>query len=189
MITTREFLPLYTGSTPNSNSSNFSIYRAKSNSFTFLRILAMEHGSLPRTQVSADNGSDDENSKGRPRPCCTCKDTRAARDDCFLRYGDEAGQKCSDLIKAHVECMRSFGFKIWVRIPIHSISPMMYSSSQGVMDLSFIMACGWELGDFSGVKDRFFAISLPLVVTIRLDLKKSSLAAVVFRRRFDAILE
>ncbi|PWN40618.1 cytochrome C oxidase copper chaperone [Ceraceosorus guamensis] len=52
------------------------------------------------------------------KPCCACPDTKAARDDCFLRYGHsveehgEQARKCEDLVSQHRACMAQLGFKI-----------------------------------------------------------------------------
>jgi Cytochrome C oxidase copper chaperone (COX17). len=41
-------------------------------------------------------------------PCCVCKETKAARDQCILNNGEE---KCFDFIQAHKACLRSEGFE------------------------------------------------------------------------------
>ncbi|WFD24655.1 hypothetical protein MEQU1_003358 [Malassezia equina] len=52
------------------------------------------------------------------RPCCACPETKAARDDCFLKFGHnveehgESARKCEELVKKHRECMASLGFQI-----------------------------------------------------------------------------
>lgn len=48
----------------------------------------------------------------KPRPCCVCVETRTARDECFLKNSEDAEKRCKDLIKMHIECMRSYGFNI-----------------------------------------------------------------------------
>lgn len=50
----------------------------------------------------------DEN--GKPlKPCCACPDTRLARDQCIMMYGED---NCIDYIKAHKDCLRKLGFNI-----------------------------------------------------------------------------
>lgn len=50
--------------------------------------------------------------------CCACPETKAARDDCFLKFGHsveehgESARKCEELVKKHRECMASLGFKV-----------------------------------------------------------------------------
>ena len=45
--------------------------------------------------------------------CCACPETKAKRDDCFLRSTpEEAEVKCKDLLEAHKACMRGYGFKV-----------------------------------------------------------------------------
>ncbi|AXA50625.1 cytochrome c oxidase subunit 17 [Malassezia restricta] len=52
------------------------------------------------------------------KPCCACPETKAARDDCFLRFGHsveehgESARKCEELVKRHRACMASLGFNI-----------------------------------------------------------------------------
>ncbi|THV08032.1 hypothetical protein K435DRAFT_709321 [Dendrothele bispora CBS 962.96] len=46
------------------------------------------------------------------KPCCACPQTKSVRDDCFLKYGPEADEKCKELVQNHLACMRGLGFKI-----------------------------------------------------------------------------
>ncbi|KAI0668386.1 cytochrome C oxidase copper chaperone-domain-containing protein, partial [Trametes maxima] len=47
------------------------------------------------------------------KPCCACPETKAARDDCFLKTDTAvADEKCRELVQRHVACMRSLGFKL-----------------------------------------------------------------------------
>ena len=43
------------------------------------------------------------------KPCCACPETKKARDECMIRFGEEL---CHQLIEAHKECMKSYGFII-----------------------------------------------------------------------------
>ncbi|KAI8637245.1 cytochrome c oxidase copper chaperone [Parasitella parasitica] len=48
--------------------------------------------------------------EGKPlKPCCACPETKKSRDACVMEKGEE---NCKDLIKAHLACMRSLGFKV-----------------------------------------------------------------------------
>ena len=40
-------------------------------------------------------------------PCCVCKETRQARDDCLQTRSEE---ECSGFIRAHFDCLKTFGF-------------------------------------------------------------------------------
>ena len=51
--------------------------------------------------------SDDVEKK---RPCCVCKETRAARDLCFAEK--DGFEECYKEIQLHKECMAKEGFKI-----------------------------------------------------------------------------
>ena len=45
--------------------------------------------------------------------CCACPETKAVRDDCFLKNAPEvADEKCRAVVEAHKACMRSYGFKV-----------------------------------------------------------------------------
>ncbi|KAF8061677.1 cytochrome C oxidase copper chaperone-domain-containing protein [Lyophyllum atratum] len=47
------------------------------------------------------------------KPCCACPQTKSARDDCFLKFDpSEADEKCKDVVRSHLACMRGLGFKI-----------------------------------------------------------------------------
>ncbi|OJD22681.1 hypothetical protein ACJ73_05970 [Blastomyces percursus] len=50
----------------------------------------------------------------KPKPCCVCKDEKAARDDCMLfsKSDDPAEQECRPLVEQYKSCMAGFGFKI-----------------------------------------------------------------------------
>lgn len=41
--------------------------------------------------------------------CCSCPDTKALRDDCVVRNGEE---ECADVIEKHKICLRKEGFTI-----------------------------------------------------------------------------
>ncbi|KDQ18611.1 hypothetical protein BOTBODRAFT_63510 [Botryobasidium botryosum FD-172 SS1] len=47
------------------------------------------------------------------KPCCACPETKAARDDCFLKNdASTADQACRDLVQKHIACMRGYGFNV-----------------------------------------------------------------------------
>lgn len=43
--------------------------------------------------------------------CCSCPETKAARDACTIQYGPEA-KECQELIEAHKKCLREEGFNV-----------------------------------------------------------------------------
>ena len=51
----------------------------------------------------------DSATKKELKICCACPETKKARDECILFYGEES---CEKLIEAHKECLRSHGFNI-----------------------------------------------------------------------------
>ncbi|VDK85197.1 unnamed protein product [Litomosoides sigmodontis] len=48
----------------------------------------------------------------KPKPCCACPETKKARDECMILFGEE---RCGELIEAHKRCMRQYGYE--VKIP------------------------------------------------------------------------
>ena len=47
--------------------------------------------------------------KSGKKICCSCPDTKKARDACTLEHGPDS-DKCKDLIEAHKACLREEGF-------------------------------------------------------------------------------
>ena len=47
--------------------------------------------------------------KSGKKICCSCPDTKKARDECVVSKGEE---QCADLIEAHKVCLRNEGFKV-----------------------------------------------------------------------------
>ncbi|CAM9236242.1 unnamed protein product [Pylaiella littoralis] len=47
--------------------------------------------------------------KSGKKICCSCPDTKAARDDCVITHGED---DCKEFIEAHKACLRSEGFDI-----------------------------------------------------------------------------
>jgi cytochrome c oxidase assembly protein subunit 17 len=49
--------------------------------------------------------------KSGKKICCSCPETKEARDKCVLMNGEEHAD-CLKLIEAHKECLRSEGFDV-----------------------------------------------------------------------------
>mmetsp|Transcript_3890 Transcript_3890/g.5144 ORF Transcript_3890/g.5144 Transcript_3890/m.5144 type:complete len:81 (+) Transcript_3890:83-325(+) len=47
--------------------------------------------------------------KSGKKICCSCPDTKKARDECIVTQGEEA---CAELISAHKACLRAEGFTV-----------------------------------------------------------------------------
>jgi len=43
------------------------------------------------------------------KPCCACPETKQPRDLCIVEKGEA---NCTELIEAHLACMRKAGFKV-----------------------------------------------------------------------------
>ncbi|RWR78695.1 Cytochrome c oxidase copper chaperone 2 [Cinnamomum micranthum f. kanehirae] len=48
-------------------------------------------------------------SKPKKKICCACPDTKRLRDECIVEHGEAA---CTKWIEAHLQCLRSEGFKV-----------------------------------------------------------------------------
>nr|2L0Y_B Chain B, COX17 cytochrome c oxidase assembly homolog (S. cerevisiae) pseudogene (COX17) [Homo sapiens] len=67
-------------------------------------------GSFTMPGLVDSNPALPESQEKRPlKPCCTCPETKKARDACIIEKGEE---HCGHLIEAHKESMRALGFKI-----------------------------------------------------------------------------
>ncbi|CAM9104095.1 unnamed protein product [Discosporangium mesarthrocarpum] len=47
--------------------------------------------------------------KSGKKICCSCPETKRARDECVVFHGEDA---CSKAIEAHKECLRAEGFTV-----------------------------------------------------------------------------
>ncbi|OAD69722.1 hypothetical protein PHYBLDRAFT_116167 [Phycomyces blakesleeanus NRRL 1555(-)] len=64
----------------------------------------------PVKTTSTHSGILPTGADGKPlKPCCSCPETKKARDQCVFENGEE---NCGPLIQAHLKCMRDLGFKI-----------------------------------------------------------------------------
>ena len=79
-------------------------------------------GLRTRTRVRMGNGSSSEQAApaqpAQPGPklgksgkkiCCSCPETKKARDECVVLNGED---KCADVIEAHKRCLREEGFSV-----------------------------------------------------------------------------
>ncbi|MCJ1288532.1 hypothetical protein MMC34_000060 [Xylographa carneopallida] len=47
------------------------------------------------------------------KPCCVCKDEKAARDECMLfSNGSNPQEECQGMVQKYRSCMKGFGFDI-----------------------------------------------------------------------------
>ncbi|CAN6442022.1 unnamed protein product [Victoria cruziana] len=58
----------------------------------------------------AQQQEEEASKKAAPKKkiCCACPETKRLRDECIVQHGETA---CSKWIQAHLECLRSEGFK------------------------------------------------------------------------------
>ena len=47
--------------------------------------------------------------KSGKKICCSCPETKKARDECIVLNGED---KCADVIEAHKRCLRAEGFDV-----------------------------------------------------------------------------
>ncbi len=64
------------------------------------------------SNLSETNESTETKPKEKKRPCCVCKETRAARDLCFAEKSPNGFEECYKEIQTHKKCMADEGFKI-----------------------------------------------------------------------------
>ncbi|KAF2214615.1 hypothetical protein CERZMDRAFT_95007 [Cercospora zeae-maydis SCOH1-5] len=69
------------------------------------------------TALQPNNAAADLKPKGdsaaKVKPCCVCKDEKAARDECMLFSNAKDPQEaCQDLVTKYRSCMSSYGFNI-----------------------------------------------------------------------------
>lgn len=69
-----------------------------------LRSLASNH-SRHKHNMDANKTS----TPGQKKICCACPETKSARDECVLMYGED---KCGSFIDAHKMCLRKEGFDV-----------------------------------------------------------------------------
>ncbi|KAI9848379.1 MAG: hypothetical protein M1838_000535 [Thelocarpon superellum] len=46
------------------------------------------------------------------KPCCVCKDEKAARDECMLFSTGDAQESCKSTIQKYRSCMAGYGFTL-----------------------------------------------------------------------------
>ncbi|GAB7352701.1 hypothetical protein MBLNU459_g3060t1 [Dothideomycetes sp. NU459] len=47
------------------------------------------------------------------KPCCVCKDEKAARDECMLfSNAADPQQDCQDMVAKYRSCMKGYGFSL-----------------------------------------------------------------------------
>lgn len=63
----------------------------------------------PPPTVAVGGGS--KLGKSGKKICCSCPDTKAARDVCIRQNGEE-DVSCQTLIELHKECLRGEGFSV-----------------------------------------------------------------------------
>ncbi|KAK0754225.1 cytochrome C oxidase copper chaperone-domain-containing protein [Schizothecium vesticola] len=74
---------------------------------TFSSLAAATAQAPPRPAAAAAQTID------KPKPCCVCKDEKAARDDCMLfSKAADPMTDCQGTIDLYKSCMLGFGFKI-----------------------------------------------------------------------------
>jgi len=58
----------------------------------------------PMTTTSSSTG---------PKPCCVCKDEKAARDECMLfSNATNPQEECESMVQKYRSCMAGYGFKL-----------------------------------------------------------------------------
>lgn len=67
---------------------------------------------LPESQnvnQGLNTAANETSTKPKKKICCACPDTKRLRDECIVEHGEGA---CTKWIEAHLQCLRSEGFKV-----------------------------------------------------------------------------
>ncbi|RWR92689.1 cytochrome c oxidase copper chaperone 1 [Cinnamomum micranthum f. kanehirae] len=67
---------------------------------------------LPESQNvnrELNTAANETSTKPKKKICCACPDTKRLRDECIVQHGEGA---CTKWIEAHLQCLRSEGFKV-----------------------------------------------------------------------------
>ncbi|KAF2238092.1 hypothetical protein EV356DRAFT_336123 [Viridothelium virens] len=72
---------------------------------------------MPTTSATAGNLGAELKPPGEAaaqvKPCCVCKDEKAARDECMLfSNSSDPQEECQSLVGKYKSCMAGYGFKI-----------------------------------------------------------------------------
>ncbi|SMQ45973.1 unnamed protein product [Zymoseptoria tritici ST99CH_1A5] len=78
---------------------------------------AQAASSITSTAMQPNNAAADLKPKGeaaaKVKPCCVCKDEKAARDECMLFSNAKDPQEaCKDFVGRYRSCMASYGFNL-----------------------------------------------------------------------------
>ena len=70
--------------------------------------------SLQINNLAASNKpADAAANTAKPKPCCVCKEEKAARDECMLfSTAKDPQAACGDLVSKYRSCMKGFGFDL-----------------------------------------------------------------------------
>ncbi|GAB7328238.1 hypothetical protein MBLNU13_g00255t1 [Cladosporium sp. NU13] len=70
--------------------------------------------SLQINNLAASNKpADAAATTAKPKPCCVCKEEKAARDECMLfSTAKDPQAACGDLVNKYRSCMKGFGFDL-----------------------------------------------------------------------------
>ncbi|KAK5168509.1 hypothetical protein LTR04_006587 [Oleoguttula sp. CCFEE 6159] len=72
---------------------------------------------MPSTTATSGNMGTEFKPTGdaatKVKPCCVCKDEKAARDECMLFSNSSNPQaECEDMVSRYRSCMRGYGFSL-----------------------------------------------------------------------------
>nr|OQO32012.1 hypothetical protein B0A51_00811 [Rachicladosporium sp. CCFEE 5018] len=65
------------------------------------------------TSLSPATSTSASSTASKPKPCCVCKDEKAACDECMLfSTAKDPQAACQDMVSGYRRCMEGFGFSI-----------------------------------------------------------------------------
>ncbi|QIW98037.1 hypothetical protein AMS68_003555 [Peltaster fructicola] len=75
-------------------------------------VISASAGAMQPNNLAA-NLKPQGDASAKVKPCCVCKDEKAARDECMLfSTSSDPQAACKDLVSQYRSCMAGFGFNL-----------------------------------------------------------------------------
>ncbi|KAL1582957.1 hypothetical protein WHR41_08237 [Cladosporium halotolerans] len=76
-------------------------------------LASTSNASAQINNLAADTKPPGNDGATKVKPCCVCKDEKAARDECMLfSTAQDPQAACQDLVSKYRSCMKGFGFEL-----------------------------------------------------------------------------
>jgi cytochrome c oxidase assembly protein subunit 17 len=98
---------------PNPIQSNTSTPIPTLRQSTNLQSLCTANASSQINNLAASNKPPGDEGAPKVKPCCVCKEEKAARDECMLfSTAKDPQAACADMVTKYRSCMKGFGFDL-----------------------------------------------------------------------------